>query len=302
MRLPLGDLNALFSLPSRETAELHEVMLHAMFTNYPPVNQGSNSFNIPPVMADIFISYAREDRAQAAALAKYLSIDMGLWTVFWDQDLTPGMDWFDRIGEELKVCGCVVVLWSAASVRSPWVLFEARAGRARNILLPAQLDHGKPPLEFGNLHTAQLQNWNGLTNLEVAMLGSAIMDLVGVTPPSLIRNPSADAIAKDEHFRTAYPNVQLVMILGLQRNVFRAFATMLGQDFAQALRRADANPAKTLLHLQKAIRAYFDQKPNEVFPPQSVDALRARFLACQSPDDFYALRNQLEREYPQPQW
>ena len=39
-------------------------------------------------MADVFISYAREDRAKAQQLAKVLE-EKG-WSVWWDPEISPG--------------------------------------------------------------------------------------------------------------------------------------------------------------------------------------------------------------------
>ena len=46
-------------------------------------------------MADIFLSYAKEDRAQARTFAKMLE-SCG-WSVFWDRKIIAGDDWRRRI-------------------------------------------------------------------------------------------------------------------------------------------------------------------------------------------------------------
>ena len=46
-------------------------------------------------MADLFISYAREDRPVADALARSLQA-MG-FDVFWDNEIPPGRTWADFI-------------------------------------------------------------------------------------------------------------------------------------------------------------------------------------------------------------
>ena len=72
-------------------------------------------------MADIFISYAREERETASHLAERFG-DEG-WTVFWDRDLVAGDNWEKRIEDESNRARCVVVLWSAAySFEQSWVM------------------------------------------------------------------------------------------------------------------------------------------------------------------------------------
>jgi hypothetical protein len=67
-------------------------------------------------MADIFISYAREDRTKAQQLAAALE-DSG-WSVWWDTRLKAGEIWDEVIEKEIKTARTVVVLWSHASVNS----------------------------------------------------------------------------------------------------------------------------------------------------------------------------------------
>lgn len=108
-------------------------------------------------MADIFLSYAREDDARAAAVARVLG-ELG-WSVFWDRKVVPGTTWDDVLQQELTVASCVVVLWSRASVKSQWVRTEASHGHKRGILVPARLDDIDPPLQFQLLEAAQLHDW-----------------------------------------------------------------------------------------------------------------------------------------------
>src|SRR5215210_2838008 len=108
-------------------------------------------------MADIFLSYAREDEARAAVVARVLG-ELG-WSVFWDRRIIAGTSWDEVVEQELQACRCVVVLWSAASIASRWVKTEARFALQRNALVPANLDRSEPPLEFRFLESAQLHTW-----------------------------------------------------------------------------------------------------------------------------------------------
>ena len=113
-------------------------------------------------MADIFLSYAREDEARAATLARVL--DARGWSVFWDRRIIAGTSWDEVVEREINNSKCVVVLWSTAAVTSRWVKTEARFGLQRDALVPASLDGTTIPLEFRFLESAQLQSWNGDVN------------------------------------------------------------------------------------------------------------------------------------------
>ena len=108
-------------------------------------------------MSDVFISYAREDSAQAERVARGLEA-MGL-DVFWDNEIPPGQTWADYIETKLNQCNAAVVLWSQHSTKSQWVREEARMGRGK--LIPAKLDVAEPPFGFGDVQAADLSQWGG---------------------------------------------------------------------------------------------------------------------------------------------
>jgi NAD(P)-dependent dehydrogenase (short-subunit alcohol dehydrogenase family) len=110
-------------------------------------------------MADIFISYAREDREIARALAQALA-DQG-WSVWWDRNIPIGRRFHDVIQRELTATRCVIALWSAAALGSPWVREEAQDGLDRNILAPAKIGIVQLPIGFRTVQTADLSDWNG---------------------------------------------------------------------------------------------------------------------------------------------
>lgn len=110
-------------------------------------------------MADVFVSYAREDRGQAAALAH--ALEARGWTVWWDRDIVPGQAFDQAIEAELMRAGSVVVLWSARSAASEWVRNEAAAAAERGVLVPARIEAVPPPLEFRRRQAADLTGWRG---------------------------------------------------------------------------------------------------------------------------------------------
>ena len=110
-------------------------------------------------MADVFISYAREDRARAEQVAHGLEA-AGL-DVFWDSEIPPGQTWADYIEAKLSQCKAVVVLWSVNSTGSQWVREEARMGRDKGRLIPAMIDSSQAPFGFSEVQAANLANWTG---------------------------------------------------------------------------------------------------------------------------------------------
>jgi uncharacterized membrane protein YhaH (DUF805 family) len=113
-------------------------------------------------MADVFISYAREDRPRAEQVARGLQA-IGL-EPFWDTEIPPGQTWADYIEAKLTGCKAVIVLWSEHSTKSQWVREEARMGRDKSKLIPALLDASPMPFGFGEVQAANLANWRGEPN------------------------------------------------------------------------------------------------------------------------------------------
>src|SRR5215203_5636762 len=109
-------------------------------------------------MADIFLSYAREDEARARVMAGRL--ESRGWSVFWDRRIPTGHDFGEYIQQQINTARCIVVLWSSAAVASRFVRDEATEGLDGR-LVPALIEHVKQPLGFRQLQAADLRNWNG---------------------------------------------------------------------------------------------------------------------------------------------
>jgi hypothetical protein len=110
-------------------------------------------------VADIFISYASPDRETARALAERLA-ELG-YSVWWDRTIPPGRQFDEVIQEALHAARCVIVLWSAQSVRSNWVKTEAAEALALDRLVPALIENVPPPMEFKRIQAANLSGWTG---------------------------------------------------------------------------------------------------------------------------------------------
>ncbi|MGZ9220152.1 MAG: toll/interleukin-1 receptor domain-containing protein, partial [Candidatus Binatia bacterium] len=106
-------------------------------------------------MADIFISYANEDRETAGHLARALeSAGMSVW---WDRRIPAGRTWRAVLEEALQGMRCLIVLWSQNSLKSPWVLEEAEeARRLEKLLFPVLIETVAPPVGFRAIQAANL--------------------------------------------------------------------------------------------------------------------------------------------------
>ena len=110
-------------------------------------------------MADLFVSYSREDKARAEDVVRLLE-DYG-WDVFWDQETRSGTHWPKVLEEELIKARCLVALWTTTSIASRWVRIEAYEALQNEKLVPVLLDKVRPPLEFRQTQTFDLIGWNG---------------------------------------------------------------------------------------------------------------------------------------------
>lgn len=129
-------------------------------------------------MADVFISYASEDRDRAGVLAAALA-ERG-WTVWWDRKIVPGSSFDMVIEREISSARCVIVLWSRRSVASEWVRNEASVAKRREVLVPVGLEPVEQPLEFQRRQMVDLTDWDGnRSDDRFVSLCQAIEPLVG---------------------------------------------------------------------------------------------------------------------------
>ena len=113
-------------------------------------------------MADIFISYASEDRNRVRPLAEALQ-ERG-FNVWWDRSLAAGQDYTAIIEQELKNAKAVIVVWTQSSTNSTFVRDEAGRARDEGRLVPVMLDNVQIPLGFGAFQAEDFTRWNGGAN------------------------------------------------------------------------------------------------------------------------------------------
>lgn len=121
-------------------------------------------------MADIFFTYAADDAARVAEIAKALEAQ-GL-SVDWAREILPGQNRVTEMTRRLAEARAVVVVWSNRSVAAPMVLDEAGAARDQGKLVPVMIDRVEPPLGFRQLHTSDLTG--SAAGEQLALLAQAL--------------------------------------------------------------------------------------------------------------------------------
>jgi hypothetical protein len=91
-------------------------------------------------VADVFISYAREDDDVAGLLAYVIELEG--WSCWWDPHLQLGQDFRPVMGEQIDAASAVVVLWSAAARASSWVRWEVERARPQGKLAEVRIAGG----------------------------------------------------------------------------------------------------------------------------------------------------------------
>jgi DNA/RNA endonuclease G (NUC1) len=136
----------------------------------------------PVPLADVFISYARTDQAIAANVADTLRSEG--FDVWFDSRIYAGAEWKSLLMSTLASAKAVLVLWSARSVKRPWVLKEARIAQDTRRLVPVKIDDCALPPRFAAQQTAMMPGWNGTDHhpeLERVLAG-----LARLAPPSRV--------------------------------------------------------------------------------------------------------------------
>lgn len=106
-------------------------------------------------MADIFISYSRNDRDRCTAIRDHLeALKVSVW---FDAGIGAGSSFDREIEREIEAAKALLVLWTEESVESDWVRNEARTGKERSGLIAVQLRECQLPLEFRSIQAEILE-------------------------------------------------------------------------------------------------------------------------------------------------
>ncbi|HET9835965.1 MAG TPA: TIR domain-containing protein [Rhodanobacteraceae bacterium] len=154
-------------------------------------------------MADVFISYARADKARVAPLVK--AIEAKGWSVWWDPEISPGREFDDEIDVELQAAKAVLVVWTPTSVVSRWVRGEARDAADRNVLVPVRFEQARLPIDVRAIHTTDLDDWNedpGSASMQACLhaLGTMIAHSKATQSDTASDDVASSAAAKAPHY------------------------------------------------------------------------------------------------------
>lgn len=110
-------------------------------------------------MAQVFLSYDREDGPKARVIAQ--ALERAGHFVWYDMHIKGGAEYGREIEAALDKSDAVIVLWSEQSVASAWVRDEAAAGRDKGCLIPVLLEPVNPPMGFRQYQNLDFSAWKG---------------------------------------------------------------------------------------------------------------------------------------------
>lgn len=105
-------------------------------------------------MANVFISYKREERDRCLAI--YEGLTALKFSVWFDARLETGTHFDKEIEREVRSAEAVLVLWSPLSCESNWVRAEATIGQQRDVLISVRIADCTPPMGFISTHHVDL--------------------------------------------------------------------------------------------------------------------------------------------------
>jgi TolB-like protein/tetratricopeptide (TPR) repeat protein len=174
-------------------------------------------------VANLFLSYAREDTAKLRPLAT--ALERAGHSVWWDQHIPGGDEYSDAIERALDSAEAVIVAWTRASVRSAWVRDEAASGRDHGRLIPVTFDGCEPPIGFRQYQTIDLSRWNGRPNAKSIEQLTKAIEAKGSTSEIGDRAPPSASVSKpigraSLFSRSSMVGAGLVLVLALAALLF----------------------------------------------------------------------------------
>lgn len=144
-------------------------------------------------MASVFISYASEDRSLIERLAQALGL--AGHRVWFDRELQSGA-FRDQITARLNEAEVVIVVWSARSQASRYVIDESERAVTRGILLPVRIDQSELPLGFGGLQTFDLSSWSGRADDDKLAIVLAQIKRIARSPAPRAERPAIVVVSR----------------------------------------------------------------------------------------------------------
>jgi tetratricopeptide (TPR) repeat protein len=140
-----------------------------------------------PSRHQIFVSYSRQDADWAGAFVDTLK-KRG-WSIFLDtRTIKAGDEWSPEIDAAIDAAKVVIALWSARSVKSSYVTYEAARAVVRGTLVPLSIDRTQAPPAFRRFQ-AQAMHIDGARSLPSELVAAIETRLVATLPPA---PPSAE--------------------------------------------------------------------------------------------------------------
>jgi tetratricopeptide (TPR) repeat protein len=133
-------------------------------------------------MADVFVSYASDDRQRVSTLISTLEAQ-GL-SVWWDRKIDVGTEFDKEIETAVADAHCIIVAWSASSIQSNWVRAEAADGLERGMLVQVLFDDVRPPLLFRQFQACSLLDWPSPNPPELERLLKSIQSVLTTGSPT----------------------------------------------------------------------------------------------------------------------
>ncbi len=187
-------------------------------------------------MADIFLSYNREDAAVAKHYADAFARE-GL-SVWWDTAIRSG-EAYDEVTEAaLRGAKAVVVLWSPRSVASRWVRAEATIADRSKTLVPVTIEACERPIMFELTQTAELSHWTGDAGDRawLAFLGDVRRFVSHGVEPEAKPVPSPVAVKPSANERGSAPSLAVLPFTNRsQLSEDNVFAEGMVEDLISAL-------------------------------------------------------------------
>lgn len=169
-------------------------------------------------MADIFVSYKRADSARVEPLVRML--ERAGYSVWWDQGIEPGDEWFNRILDELERSRLTLGVWSKTSIDARGAFTPNHEGKyyvriehnktKPGRLIPVLLDEERVALEFDHIQAVNLTSWRGQEHDAVCvMLKQRIDTLLGAPARPA---PTAPHYSPGQVFRDGADLPEMVVI------------------------------------------------------------------------------------------